>query len=71
MNEKCKAFSEQLTAWRINHGVHNDGFHIQVQRFHNFYPSTGRYYNSQTKKNFIYKKFNNVSDFYEHLQNNQ
>lgn len=68
--ERCVAFSDFLTENRINHRVLNGGYHIQVQQYHNFYPSKGSYYNPDTGKKFFYKKFKTIQEFYEFLQKN-
>lgn len=67
---RCKNFSEFLTSIRINHKVNNNGYHIQVQVQHNFYPSKGSYYNSESTKKFRYPKFKSGDDFLEFIGKN-
>ena len=73
MNEKlvtCKDFSDFLKKNHINHEVYNNGYHIQVQIQHNFYPSTGIYYNSASGKKFKYPLFEDGSTFLNFLSKN-
>ncbi len=68
--KKAKDFSAWLTSNRINHDVHNHGWHIQVQREHHFYPSTNKYMNSETGKIKPYKDFKKKQQFMVFLQKN-
>ena len=68
--QKAKDFSLWLTKHRINHEVHNFGWHIQVQVEHHFYPSTNKYMNSKTGKIKTYKDFKRPHLFNTFIQNN-
>tara|TARA_R100000951_G_scaffold103090_2_gene95527 strand:- start:6179 stop:6448 length:270 start_codon:yes stop_codon:yes gene_type:complete len=63
----CDNFSQFLTENRIRHNVFNNGYHIQTQVQHNFYPSKGTYYNSESGKKFGYPKFKDVNAFLQFL----
>jgi len=69
-NEKCSKFSSKLKEWRISHLVFNRGYHIQIQREHNFYPSTNIYYNPNTGKKFRFSMFKNVTELNTFLSKN-
>lgn len=57
--------SEKLKEARITHEIYNKGYHLQIQLIHNFYPSTGTYYNSDTTHKSRYPEF---KDGHEVLQ---
>jgi len=68
--KRCEDFIEFLKNNRINHRVNNNGYHIQLQVQHNFYPSKGTYYNSASGKKFHYKKFESSSELLKFLSKN-
>lgn len=56
----CDSFEEFLKKHRLNYERHSD-YHFQIQRIHNFYPSTGVYYNSDSGRK-INCKINSKED---------
>jgi len=68
--QKAKDFSTWLTKNKINHDVHNKGWHIQIQREHHFYPSNNKYMNSESGKIKIYKDFKDKRAFESFIQRN-
>lgn len=61
MITEVKEFSETLNRFKINHVVHGK-YHVQIQTVHNFYPTKGTYYNSETGKKFKYPEFKDVNE---------
>lgn len=66
--ELCKRFKQDLNSWKINFCVFNNGFHFQVQKEHNFYPSKHTYYNSRTGNRCFYPKFTSSNEFMAFLR---
>jgi hypothetical protein len=67
--KKCDDFANRLTGWRVSHERPNP-YQIQIQIEHNFYLSTGKYYNSATSKRFIYPNFKSVDQLFKFLSEN-
>lgn len=59
---KCNEFIKKLEDFRLNFHVFNKGYQIQIQIIHNFYPSTGSYYNSETGEKLFYPDFKDRND---------
>lgn len=57
----CDGFAKKLSQFRINF-KRCSHYHIQIQVQHNFYPSTGVYYNSESGERFKYKNFESAKD---------
>ena len=68
INGLCQDFIDKLKEWRVNHEVYNKGYHIQIQRIHNFYPSTRTYYNGDTGIKVVSIKFDTVEELYEFIR---
>ena len=66
---KCDEFVEKLKSFRINFERHSI-YHIQIQSQHNFYPSKGTYYNSESGAKFKYPNFKDSNDFLAFLSEN-
>lgn len=62
--ELCDFFQEQLEFFDVEHKRLNSGFHFQIQKEHNFYPTKRSYYNSQTGKKCHYPEFKNQKEFW-------
>lgn len=54
--EMCDKFATQLESWKVNFQRHST-YHIQIQIVHNFYPSKGSYYNSDSGERANYSSF--------------
>jgi len=67
--EKCNAFADLLKSFNINFERHNE-YHIQVQRIHNFYPSSNTYYNSETNCKGSIPEFKDSNSFLDFLGSN-
>lgn len=63
----CEMFVGKLKEWRVNHQVFNNGFHIQIQKVHNFYPTKQSYYNSESGHKCFYPAFKDGNDFLKWL----
>ena len=59
-------FEEKLKKWRINYIRHNP-YHIQIQSVHNFYPSTRKYFNTETMEREIYPDFKDGQQLLEYM----
>lgn len=68
--DKIDAFLKKLKEFRISHRSFNFDNHIQVQVEHNFYPTTGRYYNSNNGKKCFFPDFKDVSEFLDFIKQN-
>lgn len=68
--QKAKDFSVWLTKNKLNHLVHNKGWHVQVQREHHFYPSNNKYMNSESGIIKLYKDFKSKTSFEKFIQKN-
>lgn len=64
----CDNFKNELERYGINYERHSQ-YHFQVQRIHNFYPSTNGYYNSETGEKTTIPDFESGDDILMFLGN--
>lgn len=67
--KKLLEFKNLLDNNRINY-LNPSKYHFQIQRIHNFYPSTNKYYNSDSGDSFYFTMFENVDELYRFLSKN-
>lgn len=65
----CDAFCNTLSNYRISFKRHNL-YHVQIQGVHNFYPSKGTYYNSDTEHKCKFPEFKSHDDVVKFLREN-
>lgn len=63
--ELCERFGQQLEEFNVEFEVFNNGYHFQIQKDHNFYPTKRSYYNSENGQKCFYPEFKNEKHFWK------